>query len=167
LTKNYDVAKEPDFQGGLHNLWAVYKATKKDKSMQEVSVFTFEKKLVDKKASASVKEEIFDLLKKDANSLAKFRHPGLLNLIQTPLEDQKMIVYVTEPVECNLASLFSDPSKKHLIPGDLEIKCIILELLEVLNFLHQTAKTIHLNLSPENLYLTKEGKLKLAGFNFF
>ena len=61
----------------------------------------------------------------------------------------------------------TDQGKKHLIPGDLEIKCIILELLEVLNFLHQTAKTIHMNLSPENIYLTKEGKLKLAGFNFF
>lgn len=55
--------------------------------MQEVSVFTFEKKQVDKKTSSSVKEEIFDVMKKDANSLAKFRHPGLLNLIQTPLED--------------------------------------------------------------------------------
>ena len=82
-------------------------------------------------------------------------------------EDDKMIVYVTEPIECNLAALATDPSKKDLIPGDLEIKLIILELLEVLNFLHQTAKTIHMNLTPEHIYLTKEGKIKLAGFNFF
>ena len=42
----------------------------------------------------------------------------------------------------------------------------MLELLEALNFLHLTAKTIHMSLAPEHLYLTKEGKLKLGGLNF-
>ena len=52
------------------------------------------------------------------------------------------------------------------IPSELETKCIVLELLEALNFVHATAKTIHANICPENIYLTKEGKVKLAGFNF-
>jgi serine/threonine protein kinase len=82
------------------------------------------------------------------------------------LEDQKVIVFVTEPIEYNLTSLVLDSSKKDLIPGDLEIKCLMLELLEGLNFLHSNAKTIHMNLSPENIYVTKEGKLKIGGFNF-
>jgi serine/threonine protein kinase len=75
-------------------------------------------------------------------------------------------VFVTEPIEYNLTSLVLDSSKKDLIPGDLEIKCLMLELLEGLNFLHSNAKTIHMNLSPENIYVTKEGKLKIGGFNF-
>ena len=38
--------------------------------------------------------------------------------------------------------------------------------MEGLNFLHNTAKTIHMSLSPENIYVTKEGKLKIGGLNF-
>ena len=94
------------------------------------------------------------------------RHPNLLSLIEQPIEDNKIIAFVTEPVEFNLASLVFDATKRELIPGDLEIKCIILELLEALNFLHSTAKTIHMNIAPENIYITKEGKAKLGGLNF-
>ena len=73
---------------------------------------------------------------------------------------------MTEPVEYNLSSLILDSSKKDLIPGDLEIKCLMLELLEGLNFLHSSAKTIHMSLAPEHIYITKDGKLKIGGLNF-
>lgn len=73
---------------------------------------------------------------------------------------------MTEPVEYNLASFVSDASMREFIPGDLEIKCMMLELMEGLNFLHCTAKTIHSNICPENIYVTKDGKVKLGGLNF-
>lgn len=73
---------------------------------------------------------------------------------------------MTEPVEYNLASFVSDASMREFIPGDLEIKCMMLELMEGLTFLHSTAKTIHSNIAPENIYITKEGKVKLGGLNF-
>ena len=38
--------------------------------------------------------------------------------------------------------------------------------MEALNFLHQNAKCVHAGLSPENLFVTASGKLKIAGFNF-
>jgi len=38
--------------------------------------------------------------------------------------------------------------------------------MEGINFLHANAKTIHCNLSPEHIYVTKEGKIKIAGLNF-
>lgn len=59
-----------------------------------------------------------------------------------------------------------DANMKDKIPGDLEIKCLMLELLEGLNFLHSSAKTIHMALAPEHIYVTKEGRLKIAGLNF-
>lgn len=59
-----------------------------------------------------------------------------------------------------------DATKKDQIPGDLEIKVLSLELLEALNFLHNNAKTMHMNLAPEHFYITKDGKLKLGGLNF-
>lgn len=75
-------------------------------------------------------------------------------------------MFVTEPVEFNLSSLQFDAMKKELIPGDLEIKCLSLELLEALNFLHNNAKMIHMGLAPEHIYITSDGKLKLSGLNF-
>ena len=43
---------------------------------------------------------------------------------------------------------------------------MILELVEAINFMHNTAKTIHANIAPENIYVTKEGRIKLGGLNF-
>ncbi len=77
-----------------------------------------------------------------------------------------MLLFVTEPIEFNLSSLQFDATKKELIPGDLEIKCLSLELLEALNFLHNNAKMIHMGLAPEHIYITTEGRLKLGGLNF-
>ena len=53
-----------------------------------------------------------------------------------------------------------------MIPGELEIKCLSIELLEALNFLHNNAKMIHLGLAPEHIYINSEGHLKLGGLNF-
>jgi hypothetical protein len=90
----------------------------------------------------------------------------MLNLIEAPIEDKSVIAFVTEPIEYNLQALLTDPSKRDLIPSEVDLKCIVLELMECVNFLHANTKSIHLNIAPEHLYFTKGGKLKLAGLNF-
>jgi SCY1-like protein 2 len=82
------------------------------------------------------------------------------------MEDQKFIMFVTERVEFNLSCLQFDANMKELIPGDLEVKCLVIELLEALNFLHNNAKIIHMGLAPEHIYINSEGHLKLGGLNF-
>ena len=66
LTKNYEVDKEPYMHGGLHNLWKVYRAKKKDRNNMDCSLFIFEKKSLDKKKlSQTQRDEICNILKKD------------------------------------------------------------------------------------------------------
>jgi len=66
LTKNYEVDKEPYMLGGLHNLWKVYRAKKKDRNNMDCSLFIFEKKSLDKKKiGQNQKDEICAILKKD------------------------------------------------------------------------------------------------------
>jgi len=77
-----------------------------------------------------------------------------------------VIVFISEPVEYNLAALASDSNLRDRIPGDVDLKCLVLELMECVNFMHANAKTIHMNLSPENIYVTAEGRLKVGGLNF-
>ena len=90
----------------------------------------------------------------------------MLNLIEAPIEDKNVIAYVSEPVEYNLSSLITDTTKRDMIPSEVDLKCLVLELMECINFLHANAKTIHLNIAPEHIYVTKDGKLKVAGLNF-
>jgi len=121
-------------------------------------------------ATPNMKSEALKVLKNDPASLVKLRHPSMLTLIEPPGEDDKYLVFITERVEYSLACLtLANTTKDHLkdkIPSLLEIKCIILELMEALNFLHQHAKAVHGGLSPECLFITKEGKLKIGGLNF-
>jgi SCY1-like protein 2 len=120
--------------------------------------------------SANMKDETLGILKRDPQCLMKLRHPSILNLIEQPSEDDKYIVFITEPVEFSLACLMeansSKPDLRDKIPSVLEIKGIALELMETLNFLHQNAKFVHGGLAPETLFLTKDGKIKIGGFNF-
>ena len=52
--------------GGLHNLWKVYRAKKKDRNNMDCSLFIFDKHSVDKKkVKEPQREEIFNILKKD------------------------------------------------------------------------------------------------------
>lgn len=169
-------------QAGLHKLWNVYRATKRGGQNQEASIFMIEKKAWDKKKSENtsegypspnMREEAFTCLRRDALSIMKLRHPSILNLIEQPSEDEKYIVFITERVEYTLACLQEantpGSNKDHLrekIMSRLEIKCLMLELMETLNFMHANAKVVHGGLSPENLFITASGKVKIGGLNF-
>jgi hypothetical protein len=65
-------------------------------------------------------------------------------LAQQPLEDNKTLVFITEPVEYSLAFLLDNYKMKNSLPGELETKLLMLELLEAVHFLHNTAKLTHL-----------------------
>lgn len=43
----------------------------------------------------------------------------------------------------------------------LDVKLIMIQIIEALSFLHNDAKLIHLNISPDNIYRTIEGKYKV------
>ena len=147
-------------------MWKVYRGTKKSAPHNEVSVFMFDKKQGKSKMGSKVTPQMYEVLKADAVNLTKFRHPSLLNLVEAPLEDKTVIAFISEPVDFNLAALASDSQYRDRIPSEVDLKCLVLELMECINFLHANAKTIHMNLCPENIYVTKEGKLKVAGLNF-
>jgi len=83
-------------------------------------------------------------LNKDADVLARIKHPNILTLAQQPLEDNKTLVFITEPIEYSLAFLLDNYKMKNSLPGELESKLIMLELMEAVHFLCNTAKLAHL-----------------------
>jgi SCY1-like protein 2 len=162
LSKHYDVDKDVHWLGGPSNVWRIHNATKKGPSKAPVSVFIFDKKQIKSKSDTA---SVWEFLNKDADELARIKHPNVLNLEQQPLEDGKTLVLITEPVDYSLAFLLDNYKMKNSLPGELESKLIMLELLEAIHFLHNTAKLSHISISPENVYITKNGKVKIAGFS--
>jgi SCY1-like protein 2 len=140
---------------GPNNLWRMHQATRKGPNPAPCTIFFFDKK--DLKESKGNVEEIAEFLKKDSSMLSKMKHPNILQLIELPLEDKSTLAFVTEPVLFPLSYLFDNYKMKKHIPGGIEIKLILLQILEALHFLHINAKRVHCMLSPDNVYITKEG----------
>eukprot|EP01022_Parablepharisma_sp_SALTPOND_P006220 TRINITY_DN1252_c0_g1_i1.p1 TRINITY_DN1252_c0_g1~~TRINITY_DN1252_c0_g1_i1.p1 ORF type:complete len:875 (-),score=90.54 TRINITY_DN1252_c0_g1_i1:1218-3842(-) len=164
LASVFNISEQEVSTGGPSSLWKIYRASKKSNNAP-VSVFTIEKKQFDKETK-SLKEEIFSTIRKEAKTLTKLRHPSILHVLEPLNEDSKIMYFATEPVEGSLKYLIDTPAKRNLIPSELELKTQLLELIETITFLHNNAHLVHLAISPENIYLTSEGKFKIAGFFF-
>ncbi len=159
LLKNYNIDKAPFSQGGFRDLWDIYHGSRKDRQ-QDVCIFIHEKKNLDKYTKEE-KEEIINVLKKEASGLAKFKHPLVLSLVDPLLEDKSSLMFVTESFDYTLFKFAESPDT-----SKLELKLLILELCNVISFMHNDAKVILLSISPENILITSNGKLKLSGLGF-
>lgn len=165
LIKNYDIQKDANGIAGHQCLWKIYKGTNQNLTQKNVSIFMIDKKPFEK-INKQVKEEIFVFLRKEAQSLAKFKHPNVLSLVEPILEDNKNMAFIVEDVSNSIAGLFSKNSLNELFPSELETKIHLLEVLQAISFLHNDVKMAHLGLSPENIFLTTKGKWKLGGLIF-
>jgi SCY1-like protein 2 len=164
LTSIFNISEKEVVMGGPSNVLRIYKATKKS-SKNKVSLFTIKKKEL-KSDSKVLCEAIFEGVRKEVKMLTKLRHPSILHVMEPLGEDSGYIWFGTEPIEGSLKYLLETPSKQHLIPSEIELKAQLLELIETVVFLHNNAHLLHLAISPENIYLTADGKFKLAGFFF-
>ena len=48
----------------------------------------------------------------------------MLSLIEAPIEDKTVIAFVTEPLEFNLASFVNYPTKKDMIPSEIDLSTV-------------------------------------------
>ncbi|XP_070612015.1 SCY1-like protein 2 [Erythrolamprus reginae] len=172
VTREFDVGRHIA-SGGNKLAWKIFNGFKKS-TKQEVAVFVFDKKLMDKYQKFE-KDQIIDCLKRGVQQLTRLRHPRLLT-VQHPLEESRdCLAFCTEPVSASLANILGNwenlPSP---IPSDIkeynlydvETKYGLLQVSEGLSFLHSGVKMVHGNLTPENIILNKSGAWKIMGFDF-
>eukprot|EP00826_Nyctotherus_ovalis_P003724 TRINITY_DN10766_c0_g1_i4.p1 TRINITY_DN10766_c0_g1~~TRINITY_DN10766_c0_g1_i4.p1 ORF type:complete len:799 (-),score=205.15 TRINITY_DN10766_c0_g1_i4:155-2530(-) len=164
LTSSFNIEEQSLTAGGPSDLWKVYRGSKKTNEVP-ISLFVLEKDRVEKEFRAS-KEEVFAAVRKEVKTLAKLRHPSILNITEPLEEDSKLMCFATEPVEGSLKYILDNHTKFSILPSELELKTQILELIDALVFLHNNARLLHLAVSPENIYLTPQGRFKIAGFFF-
>ncbi|XP_074554014.1 SCY1-like protein 2 [Halichoeres trimaculatus] len=172
VTREFEVGRHIA-SGGPGLCWRIYNGTKKS-TKQEVAVFVFDKKTVDKYPKFE-KDQIVDSLKKGVTQLTRLRHPRLLT-VQHPLEESRdCLAFCTEPVFASLSNVLGQWDNLPCpIPNDIkeyklydvETKYGLLQISEGLSFLHSGVKMVHGNLCPENIILNKSGAWKIMGFDF-
>ncbi|XP_056132319.1 SCY1-like protein 2 [Lampris incognitus] len=172
VTREFEVGRHIA-SGGPGMCWRIYNGTKKS-TKQEVAVFVFDKKMIDKYQKFD-KDQIIDSLKKGVQQLTRLRHPRLLT-VQHPLEESRdCLAFCTEPVFASLSNVLGQwdnlPSPvpcdiKEYKLFDVETKYGLLQISEGLSFLHSGVKMVHGNLCPENIILNKSGAWKIMGFDF-
>ena len=188
ITSNYTIETNHSFVSGP---WKVYNAKKKSNG-KSASVFIFDRKTLEPNAGSfagrnalvSLKrahEEVIERLKKEASSLAKLRHPNILELAE-PVEETRNggLMFATEPVTASLGSVlrsqdddgkrggsgqgdYSDKVNQDAGGGsrksksydidELEIQKGLLQIARGLEFLHESAGLTHGNFCPEAIFI--------------
>ena len=199
ITSNYTISPQPCTTSGP---WKIFDAKRKSTG-KAASVFVFERRSLDppggglsgRSNAASLKrahEEVLERLKKEASSLARLRHPSILELAE-PVEETRYggLMFATEPVTASLASLLQEKDEQERSGGvggrgsryvveeadgtkrrreleidELEIQKGLLQLGKGLEFLHESAGLVHANLTPEAVFVNAKGDWKIAGLGF-
>jgi SCY1-like protein 2 len=198
IASNYEIAKQPTASTGA---WQVFDAKKKSTGTA-ASVFVFDRKSLDvssngfggRQSATSIRkaqDEVIERLKKEASSLARLRHPSILQLIE-PVEDTRSggLMFATEPVISSLAGALSQKDdqersknsgrtssryggdeirtkrQQDLELDELEIQKGFLQVAKGLEFLHDSARLVHGNLTPDAIFINAKSDWKISGLAF-
>ncbi|XP_062122093.1 LOW QUALITY PROTEIN: SCY1-like protein 2 [Drosophila sulfurigaster albostrigata] len=163
VTREYEVLEQV-CTAGVGLMWKVYNGHKKS-TKQEVSVFVFEKKSLER-WSKDDRETMLETLRRGVQQLTKIRHPHVLT-VQHPLEESRdSLAFATEPVFASLANVVGDAVRSDKKLYDVEIRHGLLQLFDGLQFLHNDAKIVHRNICAETIVINKNRSWKLFGFDF-
>ncbi|EMR71089.1 putative protein kinase domain-containing protein ppk32 protein [Eutypa lata UCREL1] len=198
INSNYSVSQTVTSTAGA---WKIYDAKKKSTG-KPYSVFVFDKKALDTHGSSLGRsgasafkrstEEVVERLKKEASSLARLRHPSVLELVE-PVEETRGggLQFVTESVTTSLASLLQEKDdqersggvggrssryvteeadgtrrRRELEIDELEIQKGLLQISKALEFLHENAGLVHANVTPDAILINAKSDWKLSGLAF-
>lgn len=185
INSNYTVTTTPSSTSGP---WKIYDAKKKSTG-KTASVFVLDRKSLEnqgaslgRSSASSLKratEEVIERLKKEASSLARLRHPNVLELVE-PVEDTRSggLQFATETVTACLSGLLQEKDdqergvgvggrssryvtedseggrrRRELEIDELEIQKGLLQISKALEFLHDNAGLVHGNLTPDAVFV--------------
>ncbi|EXJ85288.1 SCY1 protein kinase [Capronia epimyces CBS 606.96] len=198
ITSNYEISKQPSATVGV---WSIFDAKKKSTGVQ-ASVFVFERKSLDVSSNGlgpratsatslrKVQDEVIERLRKEASSLARLRHPSVLQLVE-PVEETRSggLMFATELVLCSLSAALAQKDRTGGRSGrgiprsvsddgttsqafqdveidELEIQKGLLQVAKGLEFLHDSAKLVHGNLTPDAVIINAKSDWKIAALGF-
>lgn len=133
------------------------------------SLFLFKKKNLSNLPLASQLSYLI-FLRREPQTLAKFKHPSILSIIEPIYEDEKILAYITERVIG--VGLGAAVGLGFGVEAEIEVRvgvdlcCRLAEVIEGLAFLKEGVGMVHLDLCPENIYVGEKGGWKFGGLGF-
>lgn len=138
-----------------------------------------------------IQDEVIERLKKEASILARLRHPSVLQLVE-PVEETRNggLMFATEPVVCSLSAALAQKDRSESRSGsgysrstsgldantsralqdieidELEVQKGLLQVAKGLEFLHDSAKLVHGNLTPDAIMINAKSDWKISGLGF-
>ncbi|KAF1770000.1 hypothetical protein GCK72_001817 [Caenorhabditis remanei] len=146
-----------------HGHWRIFNS-KSVFGNKDASVLVFDKKSNVKappKLGKSKTYSMFDLIKYETQQLMGLIHPRILHMEHNLEETKDYFSFATEQIFGNLESIVSDDSLDRL-----EIKLGVLQIIDGMSYLHNSAKMLHGNLTPDAIYVTATKTWKIGGFSF-
>lgn len=197
ISSNYTISTSPTSYAGP---WKIYDGKKKSTG-KEISIFVFDRKSLEsqgggslgRQSASSLKratDEVVERLKKEAFSLARLRHPNVLELVE-PVEETRSggLQFATEAVTASLSGLLQEQDEQERAGGfggrssrrtdgdasrhrkdieidELEIQKGLLQISKALEFLHENAGLVHGNLTPDSIFINAKSDWKISGLSF-
>ncbi|KPI43899.1 Protein kinase domain-containing protein ppk32 [Cyphellophora attinorum] len=191
ITANYEVSKQPTATAGV---WTIFDAKKKSTNAQ-ASIFVFKRESLEVRSDGfgarssatsirKVQDEVVERLKKEASSLARLRHPSVLQLVE-PVEETRSggLMFATEPVVASLGGILAQKDAaessgnrsrsernsqafRTVELDELEVQKGLLQVAKGLEFLHDSAKLVHGNFNPDAVFVNAKSDWKISGLGF-
>ncbi|GAA5986364.1 hypothetical protein JCM11641_005356 [Rhodosporidiobolus odoratus] len=121
-----------------------------------------------------------EILKKEASSLSRLRHPCVLEVTEPLEETRSSLTFATEPVTSSLrhainasdaaasgngrGGSYATKEEQDAALDEVEVQKGFTQLAKGLQFLHESAKLVHGNLTPDAVIINAKGDWKLSGF---
>ncbi|SCU93731.1 LANO_0E04654g1_1 [Lachancea nothofagi CBS 11611] len=187
ISSNYSYSSSPTF---TVEPWNVHtgrsKSNSSSSSTSRVSVFIFDKRhfenhlltsgIIKSRSSTRDKQFIqsaYDILRAQVNQLAKIKHPNVLALIEPLEEHSKNFIFVAEYVTGNLESSIMEGNSgddsdvlelsQPAVSGDVVTQRGILQISQGLDFIHNRANSVLLDLRPATVLVNENSDWKISG----
>lgn len=182
ISSNYSYSSSPTF---TCDPWSVYTGRPKSSTSStnpgKVSVLIFDKKrfenyllnhgIIKSKSSSNDKlilQDAYEVLRNQVGNLSKLKHPNILAVIEPLEEHSKNFMFVTEYVTGSLESVFANGDEetsffKGHVREDVVIQRGILEVVQALDFIHNRASSVHLDIQPRSILINENSDWKVSG----
>lgn len=113
-------------------------------------------------------QDAYEVLRRQVSNLSKLKHPNILAVIEPLEEHSKNFMFVTEYVTGSLETVFGHGTdeasffKQH-DREDVIIQRGLLETVQALDFIHNRASSVHLDIQPRSILINENSDWKLSG----
>ena len=107
-------------------------------------------------------EEV-DKVKQEVWLMQKFSHPCIVELVESFLDDEVLVIVMEFCAAGDLETLISFHKKQKAVFPEDSIRDWIAQMSSALGHVH-SMKIIHRDIKPSNVFITSDGRLKLGDF---